>query len=580
MNPPEIKPLDKDATTGAPTSDRLTHLLIWLTFFLVAALSALAADLWLWPRADQPVAQAEGLTPALTEAAAPTSELQATATAQPTQAAAATLSPSAEITPTLSAPTPTPATPPACVPPDDWGIHIVHEGNTLYSLGRRYGTDVDTLMRVNCLNTHTIFVGQRLYVPGIVSTATPPLPTPARGRATPEPEMIPLPTATGTAPPLPTNTPAPTPTPRPALALDIPDHYVNIALLGSDKRPGSGAWRTDSMIIVSVDFEANVVRLLSLPRDLWVYIPGHGYNRVNTADLWGELDKKGTGPERVKQTLHYNLGIPIHYYVRIDFQGFIKIIDAVGGVDIDVECPLADINLSAGMHHMDGKQALRYARSRKSTNDFDRGRRQRKVLMALWDQALTLDIIPRLPDLWRAMSATFQTDMTLDQVINMAYVGVRLTPQRILSRAIGPRQVQSWVTPQGAAVLLPREDRIQAMLEDFYAPINTDSLDAKGKVRVQILNGGPRREAEALAAAALRWEGFKVTGTGLADSRDQAKSSILVYTGNVAAAREVALTLGLPANAIQDLTAAQQLDPSQTMDLLVILGKNYNPCQR
>ena len=604
MKPTEIEPLQGSGSARTLASDRLTQLLIWLAFFLVAALAALAADMWLWPDGDQAVdlaealaptaadglaptaaegltpSAAEGLTPSAAEGLTPSAGVRPTATSQPALSPTATLSFTGEITVTPPAATATPATPPPCVPPDDWSIHVVQEGNTLYSLGRRYGTDVDTLMRVNCLNTFTIFVGQRLYVPGLAETPTPPIPNPGKASATPLPEMMPLLTPSATALSQVTNTPAPTSTPRPAFPVSIPSHYTNIVLLGSDKRPASGAWRTDSIIIVSVDPEGNVVRLLSLPRDLWVYIPDHGYNRINTADLWGELDKKGTGPDRVKQTIHYNLGIPIHYYVRVDFQGFMKIIDAVGGIDVDVECPLSDINLPAGLHHMDGKAALRYARSRKSTNDFDRGRRQRKVLMALWDQALTLDIIPKLPELWRAMSSSFQTDMSLEQVINLAYVGVRLKPQRILSRAVGSAQVQSWVTPQGAAVLLPREDRIRELLESFYAPVDTNALDAKDKVRVQVLNGGPRRQAEELAAAALRWEGFKVVGTGLADSQDQTQTSILVYTGNLEAAQELARMLGVPVSAIQDMTAAQQLDPAKPVDLLVILGANYNPCQR
>jgi LCP family protein required for cell wall assembly len=362
--------------------------------------------------------------------------------------------------------------------------------------------------------------------------------------------------------------------------VDIPDHYLNIVLLGSDKRPTSGAWRTDSMIIVSVDTEANVVRLLSLPRDLWVYIPGHGYNRINTADLWGELDEPGTGPDRVKQTIHYNLGIPIDYYVRIDFQGFIGIVDTVGGIDIDVDCPLADINLTAGVHHMDGKAALRYARSRKSTNDFDRGRRQRKVLLALWDQALTLDIIPKLPDLWRTMKSAFETDLSLEQVINLAYVGVRLKPQHILSRAIGANQVQSWMTPQGAAVLLPIEDKIRTLLENFYAPVDASRLDDADKVRVRVLNGSPRREAESLAAAMLRWAGFKVTGTALADSLDYASTAILVYDGNVVAGQEVARLLGVPLKAVQDMEGVQPPDPNDPVSIQVILGRDYNPCRQ
>jgi polyisoprenyl-teichoic acid--peptidoglycan teichoic acid transferase len=570
MRPTEIHPLDDSPSPGRPVSDRLTQLLIWVAFFLVAGVAALAADLWLTPAAQGPVAEAVAYAPTATALVEET-PVPAVLTAAEPLSATAVLSPTAVPVPAG------PVTPAPCVPPDDWGIHVVQAGNTLFSLARRYGTDVESLMLVNCLNTNTIFIGQHLYVPGIgaaalpVATSMPQSALPAGEAALPNPVQPALATA---AP-----TPQRTPTPRPAMALQIPDHYINIVLLGSDRRPGSGAWRTDSMIIVSVDPQANVVRLLSIPRDLWVYIPGHGYNRVNTADLWGELDKTGGGPERVKRTIHHNLGIPIHYYVRVDFAGFISIIDAVGGIDVDVECPLPDISLSAGMHHMSGRDALRYARSRKSTNDFDRGRRQRKVLMALWDQSLTLDIIPRLPELWRAMSTTFQTDMTLDQVINMAYLGVQLKPQRILSRAIGPSQVRSWVTPEGAAVLLPREVEIRTMLQNFYAPLDTSHLDDSSKVRVRVVNGSQRKQAEALAASALSWEGYKVVSRGEADRRDHGQTVIQVYNGDLAVAANIARTLGTPTTAVQDMSGAEQPDPSKPVDIVVILGANYNPCR-
>ncbi|MFN2291862.1 MAG: LCP family protein [Anaerolineae bacterium] len=561
MRTTQTKWLDKAAEFGGKDAERVNQLLIALAFVLFAGFVALAADLWLTSPPEVSVAQAAASAPTLS-----------VPTLQPTMEPALIPTEVPSVTPE---PEPSgPVTPPPCVPPVDWGIHTVAEGNTLSSIAQRYGTDVDTLMGVNCLNTLTIFVGQRLYVPGL-GTTSPAEPLEVFPTSTPRPG------ASATPPGLAGTTsgqPAVAPTSQAAVRSNR--QQMNIVLLGSDKRPTSGAWRTDSMIVVSVDMQNNIVRLLSIPRDLWVYIPGHGYNRINTADLWGELAKKGGGPERVKQTIQHNLGIPIHYYVRVDFHGFMNIIDTVGGIDVDVDCPLPDINLSAGMHHMNGRQALRYARSRKSTNDFDRGRRQRKVLMALWDQALTLDIIPKLPQLWRSMAGSFQTDLSLEQVINLAYVGAQLKPQRIISRAVGPSLVQGWITPQGAMVLLPREDRMRAMLENFYAPLDASRLDASNKVRVRVVNGSQRREAEQLAAAALRWEGYKVTSTGVAESRNHAQTSILVYTGKVVEAQALAQYLKIPVSAIQDVTGSQSPPGGQDIDMMVTLGGNYNPCQR
>jgi LCP family protein required for cell wall assembly len=447
------------------------------------------------------------------------------------------------------------------------------------SLAGRYGVDLDTLLRVNCLNTHTIFAGQHLYVPGLPATPmafTPEntvlMPSPNPPSSADEPNVAQIKTAVA---------PTATLTPVPAISIRIPAQYLNIALLGSDRRPGSGNWRTDSIIVASVDVENEIVRLLSIPRDLWVYIPGHGYNRINTADLWGELAKKGSGPDWVKQTIHYNLGIPIHHYIRVDFQGFIEIIDAVGGIDVDVACPLPDINLSAGLQHMGGEEALRFARSRYSTNDFDRGRRQRKILMALWDQALSMDLIPRLPQLWWTLANSFQTDLSLEQVIDLAYVAAGLQPQRIRSQSIGPAQVQNWVTPQGAAVLLPRPDQIRSELESFFAPLDASQADSATAVRVRILNGWQRLDAAKLAASSLHWSGFQVHAGGPADHQTYAQTQIIYFGGDADGAERIARELGVPLTAIQNLSGiGLQPDAANPVDIQVILGRDYDPCQR
>ena len=578
-------PVTREVATNPRTSarrqaadrepDRLLLILISAAIVLVAAAAAIGMDFWRSAASGYAQGETVAVQPTATDPAAdepPPSSIAG--------GADSVLSPT-ELPQPAALPSETPAgdvTPPACVPPDDWTVYVVQPGNTLYSLGERFGSDVETLMRVNCLNTTTIFIDQRLYVPGPVTALATPTPFPTVSM--PATALAGLDGPAGDSQ-QPNATPVAATKVAGALDVKIPEQNLNIVLLGSDKRPNSGAWRTDSMIIVSVDLENEVVRLLSIQRDLWVYIPGHGDDRINTADLWGELAKKGGGPDRVKQTIQYNLGIPIHYYVRVDFKGFMTIIDTVGGVDIDVECSLPDIDLTAGMHHMSGQEALRYSRSRYSTNDFDRGRRQRKVLMALWEQALTLDLIPKIPTLWRQLSANYQTDLPLSQVINLAYVGARLKPQRILSRAIGAGQVQSWFTPGGAAVLLPKNDKIRALIEGYYNGVVAESLDTAEKVRVQVLNGSQRKDAQELAAAALRWGGFQVTGAGVAENRDQAVSQVLFFSGDRAAADEVAQLLGLAPTAIQDMTSTESPpDRAPDVNIQVILGRDYDPCKR
>jgi LCP family protein required for cell wall assembly len=344
-------------------------------------------------------------------------------------------------------------------------------------------------------------------------------------------------------------------------------------LLGSDKRQGSSSWRTDTMIVVSIDAERRVVRLLSIPRDLWVDIPGHGRDRINTADLWGELVQEGGGPELVKETLFQNLGIPINYYVRVDFQGFMQIIDAVGGVDIDVECPLTDIELTPGMVHMDGEMALLYARSRITTSDFDRARRQRKLLMALWQQKLNRDLIPRLPALWMALADTIETDLPLEQVLGLAYLGLQLKPNQIFSQSIGPWQVQDWYSPEGAQVLLPLKQEIEELLNSFYGPIDFAFLERVGQTRVQVLDGTGRSQMDQLVATELSWAGFQIAGTGPAEGGYTPQTQILVYHAGEDVAELLAQTLDLMPD-----TLHYQPDPASPVDIQVLLGADYDPC--
>ncbi|MGC9333717.1 MAG: LCP family protein [Anaerolineae bacterium] len=503
----------------SPSPDRLTRILLRVAAVLVIVVLVLAAAILVDRWAD-----IEALGEALSQAP----------TAQPRPTAV-----NVEALPS-PVPSPVPVTPPPCVPPQDWVTYVVGEGDTLYSLARDHGTDVEVLQRVNCLASDVILVGQELYVPAPEGAET----------SAPDPSQ---------------------PTEKlPAISWD---RYTNIVVLGADKKTDSIAWRTDTIIVVSVDTAQNRAYLLSIPRDLWVEIPGHGADRINTADFWGESAEAGDGPELVKRTLEQNFGIPVEHFVRIDFQGFVNAIDAIGGVEIAVHCPLPDIGLEPGIHQMDGKQALRYARSRMGTSDFDRSRRQREILVALWEKGKSMNVIPRLPALWRAMGATFETDLSLGQVLGLAYVGVQLKGDQILTEAIGPGQVDDWITPMGAEVLLPRWDEIDTLLRDFYNSKETPADGAARQSRVRVLNGSWRSEAEELASRDLRRVGFSIAGKGPADSQDYLESRVVFYGTDAEVARRVVSTLKLPSTALE-----YQHDPSSAVDAYIILGADYDPC--
>jgi hypothetical protein len=201
--------------------------------------------------------------------------------------------------------------------------------------------------------------------------------------------------------------------------------------------------------------------------------------------------------------------------------------------------------------------------------------------MALWDQALSMDLIPRLPQLWWTMANSFQTDLSLEQVLDLAYVATQLEPQHIFSQSISRAQVQSWTTPQGAAVLLPRPDLVREVLESFFAPLDPGQVDTMVEVQIRILNGSQRLEADRLAASSLHWSGFQVQAGGLADHQTYAQTQIAYFTGDAEAAEQIARLLDVPATAIQDLSGTGlRPDTSAPVDIQVILGQDYNPCQR
>ena len=256
-------------------------------------------------------------------------------------------------------------------------------------------------------------------------TEIPPSPTPETPTATSEPTLTP--------------TASVTPVPK---TLRETDNYL---ILGIDPRPGDLAWRTDTIMIVAVDHEANQVGIVSIPRDLWVEIPGYGMGRINQADFHGESNKyPGGGPALVSEIIEKILGVPTQHWVRIKQEGLVELVDALDGVDITLNCPLYELTphptkpgefekfeLPAGVNHLDGAAAKKFATFRYNSNDFYRGQRQQQLIWAIKERALQMDAITKLPQLWRALQHTFQTDLGLLDVIRLARVGAELKAEAV-----------------------------------------------------------------------------------------------------------------------------------------------------
>jgi polyisoprenyl-teichoic acid--peptidoglycan teichoic acid transferase len=302
----------------------------------------------------------------------------------------------------------------------------------------------------------------------------------------------------------PTPTPTSTSTPRPLRPLDpgediVPAYYptpepwegqdrVTLLLLGLDSgdwdSPGrAGPPRADTLLVLSVDPVAKTAGMLSIPRDLTVDIPGIlNPNRINTAHRFGEIyDMPGGGPGLTMRTVENLLGMPVHYYVRIDFRAFERIIDEIGGIVVDVPQeirvdPLGPdnaITLEPGEQFMDGPTALAYARARNTPRgDFDRILKQQQVIMAVREQVLRLEMLPLLifkaPRLFQELRDGLQSDLPLDQASRLAWLSRSIKAGDIQTGAIGPNQLYRETTEEGLSVYRAHPDRVRWLRDQVF----------------------------------------------------------------------------------------------------------------
>ncbi|MCS6910371.1 MAG: LCP family protein [Anaerolineales bacterium] len=386
-----------------------------------------------------------------------------------------------------------------------------------------------------------------------------------------------------------------TPIPEPMPQLFLEKDILNILLIGRDTARDSKSYRTDVLIVVSINKRANSVTLLTIPRDLFVYIPGWTMNRINTAASYGDsIDYPGGGVALLEQTILYNLGIPIHGWARIDFSGFKQVIDTLGGVEVPVSCAMQDWRLKnpydptvdvqdannwelytveVGVQHMDGDLALWYARSRKRSSDYDRSRRQHQVLRAMLEKALQLNMLAKVPELYQKYIQIVDTDLGLGDVLQFVPLAAKLDRARIKSRFIGRDHVWPWTTPQGANVLLPDRNAISALLAEAFQPPPQNMLVRSGPA-VEVWNGTTNSAFWALAEDNLNWAGLAPV-RGQADRTDYATTMIYDFTtspkGSIRAELQRALN-------VSDANVIVAPDPNAPYPYRVVLGADYNPC--
>ncbi len=369
---------------------------------------------------------------------------------------------------------------------------------------------------------------------------------------------------------------------------------MNIILLGSDGEvdPTDPGYRTDTMIIVSINRSTSTVSMLPLPRDLFVFIPGWTMQRLNLAYQRGEIvGWTDGGFGLLRQTILYNFGIPIHYYASIDFDGFETLIDSLGGVDIAVDCAIQDYRfegydlwekpiyrlytLPVGLHHLDSDMALWYARSRRNSSDFDRGRRQMQLLLSIYRETKAQGMLAQAIELWPRIDEIVDTNLSLPDIIGLLPVALNLDPSRIQSyNFIRTYHTTPWQPPDGAFVQLPNREPITQLIDNFYLPPTENRLVQEG-ARIEVLNGTENEGWGWVAADRLAWEGFVPVVSDDVDSRDYAQTEIIDFTGRTKGSSLNAIVEALNANANN---VRIEPDPDATYDFRVVLGADYNSC--
>ena len=319
-----------------------------------------------------------------------------------------------------------------------------------------------------------LLVGSIVLVACHPTTETPVPPTPAAPPATPTPAAASNPP---TPPPKSHTQPGPT----------------TVLLLGTDRRsPDYHAENTDTLMIFHLDPNTRRIVIFSIPRDLYVEIPGHSEARINTAYARGEEDGTG-GLALAGQTVSTTLGIPIQHVALFDFRVFVALIDTISGIDVDVPYDIVDptypdqgigydpFYLPAGQHHLDGEMALKYARTRATLgSDFDRNTRQRQIVLSVRDRVKSLDMLPALiaqsPQLWSSLHSAFETDLTLGEIVDLAVIGSRIPADQIVTAGIDQTCTYSWTTPGGADVLIIDRDAAWQLISDVFAPPATAAV--------------------------------------------------------------------------------------------------------
>jgi len=369
---------------------------------------------------------------------------------------------------------------------------------------------------------------------------------------------------------------------------------VTVLILGIDERAQEDDfWRTDTIILATLDPVTMQAGVLSIPRDLWVPIPGYTENRINTAHALGDAyDHPGGGPALAVETVEYNLGAEIDYYVRINFQAFIDMVDLIGGIDIDVPEPIDDdcyptadygceeLHFDAGEQHFYGDRVLKYARVRATSGgDFDRARRQQQVIKAILKRVTDAKMLPQLagraPEIWQLVEeyTKLDPDLQLDEVIALANLATQVDFDAIRFRVIDETCTIFAMTPDEAQILIPLRDKIRDVRDEvfgFKAESEGVATTEEEAATIAILNGTTTPSLAYATTEFLEANGISVAHYDNADRQDYDTSLVILNRDKPMTGVQLLSMLHLPQSAVVNGS-----NPTAEYDVVVILGADY-----
>ncbi|MFL7837915.1 MAG: LCP family protein [Candidatus Promineifilaceae bacterium] len=372
---------------------------------------------------------------------------------------------------------------------------------------------------------------------------------------------------------------------------------INILLLGTDRRCNeTGPNHSDTLLLATIDPESMTAKLLSLPRDLWVEIPGFGVDRINQAYYFGQIyEYPGGGPALASETVESFLGVPVDYFITVDFQSFEDAVNLIGGIVIDVPESIDDPNypdncygydpfsIAAGKQRLDGAAALKYARTRATLGgDVDRAGRQQAVLMAIRDQVLNLNQLPKLiaqaPTLWRTFQENVKTNLSLEDALEIALLIQDIQVDNIDLAVLDYDYVYIETTPDGRQILVPRRDQIRVLRDELFpiqavpTPVYEDlqQLMEDEAARVAIHNGTAVFGLAADTQTYLQNLGVTISGIGNADSAAIDRTQIIDYGSHPQTTQFLIQEMQIPP---MNLSEGEKAEGDY--DILIIIGNDW-----